>query len=128
MYFMPHRLGDARQAKLNPKWQDGSFIGIRDRSDEMLIMTTSGVYKTRNVRRRPELERCDFEFLMTLKGYAVEPDSGGRKDGDALPADMAVPMPAPAPVPQVVVAAAPVDIVQRAKCSRRLMCRNSDTA
>ena len=34
-------------AKLDPKWQDEAFIGIRDRSDEMLIMTTSGVYKTR---------------------------------------------------------------------------------
>ena len=50
--FMPIRPGGARQAKLDPKWQDGAFIGIRDRSDEMLIMTTRGVYKTRNVRRR----------------------------------------------------------------------------
>ena len=57
VYFMPIRPGGARQAKLDPKWQDGAFIGIRDRSDEMLIMTSSGVYKTRNVRRRPESER-----------------------------------------------------------------------
>ena len=90
VYFMSIRPGGARQAKLNPKWQDGALIGIRDRSDEMLIMTTSGVYKTKNVRRRPESERWDFEFLMTLNPAAGE-------------------MPAPAPVPQVVVAAAPVD-------------------
>ena len=32
-----------------------SFIGIRDRSDEMLIVTSSGVDKTRSARRRPEL-------------------------------------------------------------------------
>ena len=99
-----------RQAKLDPKWQDGAFIGIRDRSDEMLIMTTSGVYKTRNVRRRPESERWDFEFLMTLKGTPWNPNpAAGEMAADALPADMAVPMSAPAPVPQVVVAAAPVD-------------------
>ena len=104
VYFMP------RQAKLDPKWQDGAFIGIRDRSDEMLIMTTSGVYKTRNVRRRPESERWDFEFLMTLKGTPWNPNpAAGEMAADALPADMAVPMPAPAPVPQIVVAAAPVD-------------------
>ena len=68
VHFMPIRLGGAKQAKLDPKWQDGAFIGIRDRSDEMLIITTIRVYKTRNVRRRPKLERWDFEFLMTLKG------------------------------------------------------------
>ena len=110
VYFMPIRLGGARQAKLDPKWQDGAFIGVRDRSDEMLNMTTSGVYKTRNVRRRPQLERRDFEFLMTLKGTPWNPNSAaGEMAADALAADMAVPMPAPAPVPQVVVAAAPVD-------------------
>ena len=74
-----------------PKWQDGAFIGIRDRSDEMLIMTTNGVYNTRNVRRRPELERWDFEFLMTLKGTPWNPNpAAGEMAADALPADMAV--------------------------------------
>ena len=103
-----------RQAKLDPKWQDGAFIGIRDRSDEMLIMTTSGVYKTRNVRRRPELERWGFEFLMTLKGTPWNPNpAAGEMAADALPAGMAVPMPAPAPVPQIAVAAAPVDRAAR---------------
>ena len=43
VYFKPIRLGGARPAKLDPNWQDGAFIGIRDRSDEMLIMTPSGV-------------------------------------------------------------------------------------
>ena len=95
VYFMPIRPGGARQAKLDPKWQDATFIGIRDRSDEMLIMTTSGVYKTRNVRRRPELERWDFEFLMTLKGTPWNPNpAAGEMAAGALPADMAVPMPA----------------------------------
>ena len=51
---MPVRLGGARQAKLDPRWQDGEF---RDRSDEMLIKTPGGAYKTGHVRRRPELER-----------------------------------------------------------------------
>ena len=76
----------------------------------MLIMTTSGVYKTRNVRRRPELERWDFEFFTTLKGTPRNPNpAAGEVAADALPADITVPMPAPAPVPQIVVALAPVD-------------------
>ena len=103
MYFLPIRPGGARQAKLDPKWQDAAFIGIRDRSDE-------GVYKTRNVQRRPELERWDFEFLTTLKGTPWNPNlAAGEMAADALPVDMEVPMPAPAPVSQVVEAAAPVD-------------------
>ena len=72
--LMPIRPGGARQATLDPKWQDGAFIGIRDRSDEMLIMKPSGVYKTRNVRRRTELERWDFEFLTTL--WSPNPAAG----------------------------------------------------
>ena len=99
VYFMPIRPGSARQAKLDPKWQDGAFIGITDRSDEMLIMTPSGVYKTRNVRKRFELERWDFKFLTTLKGtpWNLNP-AAGEMAADALSADMAVPMPAPPPV------------------------------
>ena len=122
VYFMPIRPGGARQAKLDPKWQDGAFIGIRDRSDEMLIMTLSGVYKTRNVRRRPELELWDFEFLTTLKGtpWNANP-AAGEMGVDALPTDMAVPMPVPAPVPQVVVAAVPAD-----RAESRFYIRRSD--
>ena len=123
VYFMPIRPGGARQAKLDPKWQDAAFIDIRDRSDEMLIMTPSGVYKTRNVRRRPELERWDFEFLTTLKGTPWNPNpAAGEMAADALPADMAASMPTHAPVPQVVVAAAaPVD-----RAASRLYIRRSD--
>ena len=90
---MPIRLGGAKQARLDPKWQDGAFIGIRDRSDEMLIMTTSGVHKASDVLRRPELERWDFEFLMTLKCTPWNPNR--RRERWQL----TVPMPAPAPVP-----------------------------
>ena len=129
MYFMPIRPGGARQAKLDPKWQDGAFIGIRDRSDEMLIMTPSGVYKTQNVRRRQELERLDFEFLTTLEGTPWNPNqAAGEMAADALRADVAVPVPAPAPVSQVVVAAAPVDREASSCTSRDPMCRNMATA
>ena len=115
VYFMPIRPGDARHAKLDPKWQDGAFTGIRDRSDEMLIITPSGVYKMRNVRRRPELERWDFEILTTLMGTPWNPNPpAGEMAAETLPEDMSVPMPAPARVPQVVVAAALVDRAARA--------------
>ena len=122
VYSMPIRPGGARQAQQDPKWQDGAFIGIRVRSDEMLIMTPSGVKNARNVRRRPELERWDFEFLTTWKGTPWNPNpAAGEMAADALPADMAVPMPAPAPVLPIVVAAAQVD-----RAASRLYIRISD--
>ena len=74
--FMPIRPGGARQAKLDPKWQDGAFIGIRDRSDEMLIMTPSGVYKNEECAETPGVR-----IPHDVEGYAVEPESGGGRDG-----------------------------------------------
>ena len=45
-------------------------------------MTPSGVYKTKNVRRRPELKRKDFEFLTTfVEGYAVDTEPSSGRDG-----------------------------------------------
>ena len=68
-------------------------------------MTSRGVHKTKNVRRRPKLERLDFEFLTTLKGTPWNPNPpAGEMAADAHSTDMAVPMPAPAPVPPVVMA------------------------
>ena len=50
----------------------------------MLFVTPSGVCKTRNVRRRPELERWDFEFLTTLKGTPWNPNpAAGEMATDA---------------------------------------------
>ena len=93
---MPIRLGGARKRNWIPSGKmEHSFIGIKDCSDEMLIMTPSDVYKTRNVQRRPELEPWDFEFFTTLKGTPWNPNPAGEMAADALPADMAVPMPAP---------------------------------
>ena len=45
-------------------------------------MTPSGVYKTKNVRRRPELKRMDFEFFTTfVEGYAVDTEPSSGRDG-----------------------------------------------
>ena len=47
---------------------DGFFLGMRLRSDEILIGTTRGVIKTRTLRRRVEEEQWDNEFAMSTKG------------------------------------------------------------
>ena len=47
---------------------DGILLGMRLRSDEILIGTTRGVIKTRTVRRRVEEEQWDLEFATSIKG------------------------------------------------------------
>ena len=47
---------------------DGIFLGMRLRSDEILIGTARGVIKTRTQRRRGEEEQWDLEFAKSIKG------------------------------------------------------------
>ena len=44
------------------------FLGMRLRSDEILVGTTRGVIKTRAPRRRVEEEQRDNEFARSIKG------------------------------------------------------------
>ena len=95
---MPIRPGGARQAKLDPKLHDGAFIRTRDRSEEMLIMTSSGMYNTRN----GDAQSWKDGTASSSRRWRVRRESeseGGEMAADVLPADMAVPMPALAPVP-----------------------------
>ena len=47
---------------------DGIFLGMRLRSDEILIGTAKGVIKTHTLRRRTEEEQWDREFAKSIKG------------------------------------------------------------
>ena len=77
-----HSTGRCKISKIGSQVHGGGFIGSRDHSHEMLIMTSSGVYKTRNVRTRPVWERWFFfEFLTTWREYTVETESRGGRDG-----------------------------------------------
>ena len=60
VYFMLVRLGEASQVKLDAKWQGGAFIGIRDRSDEMLIRTPSGVDRNEGRAETPRVGAMGF--------------------------------------------------------------------
>eukprot|EP00972_Heterocapsa_arctica_P113911 16439725-Heterocapsa_arctica.AAC.1 len=58
---------------MESKWRDGVFVGIRERSDEILVMTETGVYKARLYRRMPEEARWDADFLSKLIGVPWDP-------------------------------------------------------
>ena len=61
-----------------PKWQNGAFIGIGDRSDEMLIMTPS---ENEECSETPRVGALGHRVPHDVEGYAVEPESGGGRDG-----------------------------------------------
>ena len=56
---------------------DGIFLGMRLRSDEILIGTARGVIKTRTLRRRVE---WDPEFAKSIKGRPRQPCLGINSD------------------------------------------------
>ena len=59
---------------------DGIFLGIRLRSDEIVIGTTRGVIKTRTQRRRVEEAQWDNEFARSFKGEPRQPVFGINSD------------------------------------------------
>ena len=59
---------------------DGIFLGMRMRSDEILVGTARGVIKTRTLRRRVEEEQRDHEFAKSIKGEPREPVPGINSD------------------------------------------------
>ena len=43
--------------KLDTRWEDGVFAGVREESREIYVMSDQGVRKVRSYKRRPEGER-----------------------------------------------------------------------
>ena len=59
---------------------DVIFLGMRLRSDEILIGTARGIIKTRTLRRRVEEEQWDPEFAKSIKGKPRQPVPGINSD------------------------------------------------
>ena len=53
-------------ARVEPRWEDGIFLGVSDRSDELCVGTERGMHKVRTARRREATERFDLTFLNTV--------------------------------------------------------------
>ena len=62
--------------KLDTRWEDGVFAGIKEESGEIYVMTTLGVRKVRSYKRRPEEERWNQEEFSQVVGTPWEPEPG----------------------------------------------------
>ena len=65
--------------RVGPRWEDGIFLGVSDRSDELYVGTEGGTHKVRTVRRREATDRVDFTFLNSV---SARPWDGPKKVRD----------------------------------------------
>ena len=66
--YNPPKLSGHHRGNMEDTFLDGIFLGMRLRSDEILIGTARGIIKTRILRRRVEEEQWDPEFAKSIKG------------------------------------------------------------
>ena len=78
--YMPLRgdVSDKRKAKANleARFQDGVFLGLGDRSDEIIVHGAEGIRKARTIRRRCEGERWRKDELLGITGTPLQPNPG----------------------------------------------------
>ena len=87
--YVPLRVG-GRLNKLDDRTEKGVFVGLKERSEELLVMTPNGVYRARTMFRKPIQERFDSEFLKQCKGtpWQPVPSEDGASD---LPKTIVIP-------------------------------------
>ena len=84
------------KSRLEDRWKEGLFLGVQDRSDEVVVGTRDGVFKARSVKRLDGVQRRDASLVQEMKGVPWQPipiEQGGSADME---------------VPAIFVAAAPV--------------------
>ena len=95
MHFK-HHLGSGKLEKLNARWKEGIFVGIRKKSNEVMVAHEEGISLARSVKRFPLEHRWGESNLKMIKLVPWHRYRGDEyADGDipeGVPAD-AVPIP-----------------------------------
>ena len=61
--------------KLEPRWESGVYLGVHDRSQELIIGTPDGAIKAHEFRRKgSHEERWNMEEITVMKGLPWQPD------------------------------------------------------
>merc|ERR1712026_504783 len=80
VWYHPLRsdVGEQRQAKANmePRFLNGIFLGLTDRSDEVVVFGPHGIRKARTLRRKSEPERWNAEQLLSVRRTPLQPNPG----------------------------------------------------
>jgi len=78
VWWMPLRPQTAQPSNLDPRVEEGCFVGLRETSDEALIVTTEGLVKCRDIRRRPEPERWSDVLIKAVSATPCAPNPGSN--------------------------------------------------
>ena len=65
------------KSQLTDRWREGIFLGVQDRSDEVLVGTREGVFKARTLKRLDGVQRRDADLLKSLRGVPWQTVPGG---------------------------------------------------
>ncbi|CAK0853831.1 unnamed protein product [Prorocentrum cordatum] len=57
-----------RDAKFEERWEIGVFLGVIEKSSEMLVGYDGRVVRARSIRRRPPSQRADAAPLLSIRG------------------------------------------------------------
>lgn len=82
------KISSPPKCNMEDNFKEGVFLGMRLRSDEILIGTKNGVIKARTVRRKAEQERWDKDLGKAMRGTPQVPVPG--RGGDHIPTSIAV--------------------------------------
>lgn len=63
-------------SRIQDKWREGIFLGVLDRSSELLVGTSTGVVRTRSIRRRAPDERGSKKLLWGIQRDSVATSPG----------------------------------------------------
>ena len=74
--YMPMKLTTRPVTKLEDRYKDGVFLGMRMRSDEFVGGSSEGVIKARSIRRRTVDEQWSAEVVGEIKGTPSMPIPG----------------------------------------------------
>ena len=100
--------------KLDRRWENGIWLGMRDESGETLVGTSEGVVKCRDFQRKTmESERWSKSGLDSIKGVPWEPTPG--RSGDYVIKTRVVMQEESGPVSKPVVGREPEVLPRRAK-------------
>jgi hypothetical protein len=77
--------------KLDNKWRDGIYLGIKDNTNEVFVGTNNGVFKVQSVRRKPEQERYQWSELEKMVGLPWKPTPSSEESTEVPPSLIVIP-------------------------------------
>eukprot|EP00971_Amphidinium_carterae_P238789 4740254-Amphidinium_carterae.1 len=68
------RFRQAKVGKADLRFQKGLFVGKSYDGDEWMMLTPSGMFTSRTLKRLPLESQCDAQLVLAVKGTPWEPE------------------------------------------------------